>query len=239
MARLWPSSRLSFVISEAHRYSRYKRVLTRNENERRRITWNCIKLALFFGKTIEQIIEDCRTLESEIEVLRKLRHRNIVRYIGAQREKEGCPPVDVLNVFLEYVPGGSIHGLIQEIGCFDESLIRVYTKQILVGLDYLHGKNVVHRYMRNFRLLFVPLGVLCVECTSTSYSLLAANENRDIKGMNILVHEDGIVKLADFGASRTLESLHLKSNPESAEQNIQQSIRGTPQFMVCNYHNPE
>lgn len=50
-----------------------------------------------------------------------------------------------LSVYLEYVSGGSIHKLLQEYGPFAEPVIQNYTRQILSGLAYLHGRNTVHR----------------------------------------------------------------------------------------------
>lgn len=52
-----------------------------------------------------------------------------------------------LSVYLEYVSGGSIHKLLQEYGAFKEPVIRNYTRKILSGLAYLHGRNTVHRYL--------------------------------------------------------------------------------------------
>lgn len=52
---------------------------------------------------------------------------------------------DTLSVYLEYVSGGSIHKLLQEYGPFKEPVIQNYTRQIVSGLAYLHGRNTVHR----------------------------------------------------------------------------------------------
>jgi serine/threonine protein kinase len=54
---------------------------------------------------------------------------------------------ETLSVYLEYVSGGSIHKLLQEYGAFKEPVIQNYTRQIVSGLAYLHGRNTVHRYL--------------------------------------------------------------------------------------------
>lgn len=54
-----------------------------------------------------------------------------------------------LYIYLELVSGGSIYKLLREIGDgkLPEPVVRRYTRQILLGLEYLHGKNTVHRYI--------------------------------------------------------------------------------------------
>ncbi len=133
------------------------------------------------GKVSDQI----RSLESEVAVLRTLHHENIVRYLGTERTEE------YLNIFLEFVPGGSIANKLQTWGPLREDTIRVYAKQILHGLDYLHRQKIMHR---------------------------------DIKGANILVDNHGVIKLADFGASKKIEDL--------ATIGGSRSIRGTPNYMA-------
>jgi len=49
--------------------------------------------------------------------------------------------------------------------------------------------------------------------------------HRDIKGSNILVNDEGIVKLADFGASKKLKNL-------SSNMMMSLTVRGTPYFMA-------
>ena len=66
-------------------------------------------------------------LEHEVQMLRDLQHPNIVRYLGTDLNK------DTFCIFLEYVPGGRIHGLLRRFGRLDEAVIRVYTRQLLLG----------------------------------------------------------------------------------------------------------
>ncbi len=132
-------------------------------------------------------LEAVSALQREIEVMKLLQHENIVKYLGTETTD------DRLNIFLEYVSGGSIAQLISNFGALDEPVVRKYTRQIVVGLDFLHDKGIVH-------------------C--------------DIKGGNILVTEDGIIKLADFNSSKQL------GNIAGGGSNPLRSLLGTPQFMA-------
>lgn len=137
-------------------------------------------------------------LEKEIELLQNLKHDNIVEYLGYSNE-EGF-----LNIFLEYVPGGSISQMLSSYGPLEESLIRSFVKQILVGISYLHRKNVIHR---------------------------------DIKGANILIDTQGVVKITDFGISTKLSTKvrnqWMKKNPDESEENERKaSLQGSVYWMA-------
>ncbi|KAL6752624.1 kinase-like domain-containing protein [Haematococcus lacustris] len=94
-----------------------------------------------------RVAEHIKALEAEVAVLRQLNHRNIVRYLGTER----CD--DTLNIFLEFVPGGSIASLIDKFGPLQESVVRKYTQQILRGLEYLHQKKIMHRDIKGANIL--------------------------------------------------------------------------------------
>ncbi|EJU05610.1 kinase [Dacryopinax primogenitus] len=113
-------------------------------------------------------------LEREVEVLKTLQHVNIVQYLGKAFACLHCSASDekFFNVFLEYVPGGSIAKLLHNYGAFEEPLVRNFIGQVLTGLDYLHERGILH-------------------C--------------NIRGSNILVGNDGVVKISDFYASKQVK----------------------------------
>ncbi len=92
----------------------------------------------------EELVSD---VEHEVAMLRHLNHPNIVRYIGTSRQPH-C-----LDVFLEYVPGGSIAKLLKRFGRFSEGVTRVYTAQILAGVEYLHRHCIMHRDIKGANIL--------------------------------------------------------------------------------------
>ncbi len=117
-------------------------------------------------------------MENEIRILQELDSEFVVRYLGSDWSEEGGKRMR--NVFLEYMPGGSLSDLLKQFAGgaqqqqqpLDEQLIRSYTRSILQGIDYLHRRGIVH-------------------C--------------DIKGKNVLVGNAGSVKLADFGSAKHVE----------------------------------
>ena len=71
-----------------------------------------------------------------------LQHPHIVRMYGAIQEAAH------INVFVEWMAGGSIASLLDKHGVFTESVITRYLHQILLGLEYLHSNGVLHRDLK-------------------------------------------------------------------------------------------
>lgn len=86
-------------------------------------------------------------LAREIALLKDLQHPNIVQYLSSSKE-DNC-----FNIFLEYVPGGSVAAMLNNYGPLKEPLVRNFVRQILQGLAYLHGKNIIHRDIKGANVL--------------------------------------------------------------------------------------
>ncbi|XP_074275060.1 mitogen-activated protein kinase kinase kinase 17-like [Silene latifolia] len=87
-----------------------------------------------------------KSLEKEVLILSKLKNSPyIVQFIG--KEITYAPPNNerILNVFMEYMGGGTLFDVIDKFGGnLFEGVIRSYTRQLLLGLDYLHKNGIVH-----------------------------------------------------------------------------------------------
>lgn len=117
-----------------------------------------------------------RILFDEMEVMKHLRHRNIVKLYGAKTVTLDDGK-DQLQIFLEYCPGlencpGSLATVLRKCPeMFTIVVARKFLRQLLEGLKYLHLNRVIHR---------------------------------DLKPENILLSADGEAKLTDFGSSKNV-----------------------------------
>jgi serine/threonine protein kinase len=88
-------------------------------------------------------------LQDEITIYKELRHPHIVSYLGHE-----CTD-GTLNIYLEYVAGGSMSNILSEFGPLDDALLRTSALGLLEGLNYLHTREVpvVHRDIKGANIL--------------------------------------------------------------------------------------
>lgn len=108
-------------------------------------------------------------LKREISLLRDLRHPNIVQYLGCSSSTEH------LNIFLEYVPGGSVQTMLNSYGALPEPLVRSFVRQILTGLSYLHNRDIIHRDIKGANILVDNKGTIKISDFGISKKLEATN----------------------------------------------------------------
>ncbi|KAG6335627.1 hypothetical protein ID866_3463 [Astraeus odoratus] len=93
-------------------------------------------------------------IRDELSVMEMLHHPNVVEYYGIEVHR------DKVYIFEEYCQGGSLATLLEHGRIEDESIIQLYTMQMLEGLAYLHGKGVVHRDIKPDNILLDHRGVI-------------------------------------------------------------------------------
>ncbi|KAK9990072.1 hypothetical protein SO802_025057 [Lithocarpus litseifolius] len=105
-----------------------------------------------------------REFSQEVYIMRKVRHKNVVQFIGA------CTQPPNLCIVTEFMSRGSVYDFLHKHrGVFKlPSLLKVAI-DVSKGMNYLHQNNIIHR---------------------------------DLKTANLLMDENEIVKVADFGVAR-------------------------------------
>jgi len=119
---------------------------------------------------------DMEELEKEIDVLKALNHKNVIRLYDCFNNvqypglgKNSSTTVMVLELATE----GELFDFFMHTGKFEPDLARWFFKQMCDGLSYCHGKNIAHR---------------------------------DLKPENVLLGDNFLVKIVDFGFARPFKS---------------------------------
>ncbi|KAL6844430.1 hypothetical protein ACP4OV_026103 [Aristida adscensionis] len=117
--------------------------------------------------------EDLNIIMQEIDLLKNLNHKNIVKYLGSLKTKSH------LHIILEYVENGSLANIIKpnKFGPFPESLVAVYIAQVLEGLVYLHEQGVIHRDIKGANILTTKEGLVKLADFGVATKLTEADIN--------------------------------------------------------------
>jgi len=80
---------------------------------------------------------------AEVSILARLSHRNIISYHGSFVRPDAC------YILMEYAEAGDLehhlHDARKSGEAFSEEEVMGWATQILLGLDYLHSQNILHR----------------------------------------------------------------------------------------------
>ena len=117
--------------------------LGRNKKDGSQVAIKVIELPQIQGKS--------KTLLREIEIMRHLKHDNIVHLYDVQYEKmvrNGCGVR--LFIVMEYCERGDFSSLARPI---EEEKCRVYFREIVSGLYYLYKRGIVHRDIKPQNIL--------------------------------------------------------------------------------------
>ncbi|CCX13105.1 Similar to MAP kinase kinase kinase wis4; acc. no. O14299 [Pyronema omphalodes CBS 100304] len=145
-----------------------------------------------------QVIPQIATaIRDEMMVLELLDHPNIVQYFGIEVHR------DKVYLFMEFCSGGSLASLLEHGRIEDETVIMIYTLQMLEGLAYLHENNIVHRDIKP-----------------------------ESKNIDLLLDHNGIIKYVDFGAAKIIAKQgKTRNGGGGATRTNLNSMTGTPMYM--------
>jgi len=129
-----------------------------------RATGEKVAVKFIEKKFVDQ--EELKLLGREIDIMKKVQHRNVLRLIEIYETD------NALSLVMELVNGGELFYKIVDKGSYSEREARDIIRQLVEGVDYLHGKGIAHRDLK-------PENLLCSESD-----------------------EGVVIKIADFGLSK-------------------------------------
>ncbi|KAG6737656.1 hypothetical protein POTOM_059184 [Populus tomentosa] len=121
--------------------------------------------------------KDIHNLRQEIEILRKLKHENIIEMLDSfESPQEFCVVTEFAQTGqeLRFVDvQGELFEVLEDDKSLPEEQVQAIAKQLVRALHYLHSNRIIHR---------------------------------DMKPQNILIGAGSVVKLCDFGFARAMST---------------------------------
>ena len=96
--------------------------------------------------------QECRSLVKEIHLLVRLRSDTVVQYLSS-----GVAG-NFLVIVMECIGGGSLIGTMNLHNCIPRDALKMYVRDILLSLQYLHAKGIVHRDIKPHNVLLTESG---------------------------------------------------------------------------------
>jgi serine/threonine protein kinase len=96
-----------------------------------------------------------KSIISELRTLHDCEHPNILKSYGAFLTENG------VSIALEYMNAGCLATILNKVEKIPENILCMITKQLLVGLEYLHNNaKVIHRDIKPHNILLTTKGVV-------------------------------------------------------------------------------
>jgi len=95
----------------------------------------------------DSVGQDFNRLQTEMEILKKVQHPNIISL------KEIIDTKNCLFIVTELVTGGELFDKIVELGSYSEKDAAILVSKIVSAIHFLHGMGIVHRDLKPENLL--------------------------------------------------------------------------------------
>ncbi|CAG9462669.1 unnamed protein product [Pedinophyceae sp. YPF-701] len=112
------------------------------------------EVAVKILKDVHEDLAQYQEFLQEVYIMRKIRHKNVVQFIGA------CTRKPNLCIVFEFMSGGSLFEYVRSHGPLSPSQVLKVGLEVARGMDYLHRMRIVHRDLKAANLLLDEHGTV-------------------------------------------------------------------------------
>ncbi|XAR59287.1 Non-specific serine/threonine protein kinase [Bertholletia excelsa] len=189
-------------------------------------SWRGIKVAVKkFGEEVSADEEKVRAFRDELELLQKIRHPNVVQFLGAVTQSTP------MMIVTEYLPKGDLREFLNRKGALKIGTAIVFALDIARGMNYLHENKpeaIIHRDLEPSNILRDDSGHLKVADFGVSKLLKVT---RRVKEDRPLICQDTSCRYVAPEVFKN-EEYDTKVDVFSFALILQEMIEGHPPFHV-------
>ena len=111
------------------------------------LTGRVVAIKSFKKTPIEKFKHKMAKIQYETELMKRFNHKNITKILEVFNDEE------YMLIIMEYINGGNLFSFVKKRRKLSEKMAKFLFRQIILGIQHIHSKNVVHRDIKLENLL--------------------------------------------------------------------------------------
>ena len=194
------------------------------------LTGRVVAIKSFKKTPIEKLKHKMKKIQYETELMKRFNHKNITKILEVFNDEE------YMLIIMEYINGGNLFNFVKKRRKLSEKMAKFLFRQIILGIQHIHSKNVVHRdiklenilidFNNNVKICDFGIGkvldsedeLLYDKCGTPMYmapEIILANENNGYKGFPVDIWSSGITLYIMLSGSLPFNLKNKNNNNEN------------------------
>ena len=198
------------------------------------LTGRVVAIKSFKTTPIEKFRHKMKKIQYETELMKRFNHKNITKILEVFNDEE------YMLIIMEYINGGNLFSFVKKRRKLSEKMAKFLFRQIILGIQHIHSKNVVHRDIKlenilidfdnNVKICDFGIGkvlenedeLLYDKCGTPMYmapEIILANDDNGYKGFPVDIWSSGITLYIMLSGSLPFNIKNKNNNKEDMALN--------------------
>ena len=198
------------------------------------LTGRVVAIKSFKTTPIKKFQHRMKKIQYETELMKRFNHKNITKILEVFNDEE------YMLIIMEYINGGNLFSFVKKRRKLSEKMAKFLFRQIILGIQHIHSKNVVHRDIKlenilidfdnNVKICDFGIGkvlenedeLLYDKCGTPMYmapEIILANDDNGYKGFPVDIWSSGITLYIMLSGSLPFNITNKNNNKEDMALN--------------------
>ena len=198
------------------------------------LTGRVVAIKSFKTTPIKKFQHKMKKIQYETELMKRFNHKNITKILEVFNDEE------YMLIIMEYINGGNLFSFVKKRRKLSEKMAKFLFRQIILGIQHIHSKKVVHRDIKlenilidfdnNVKICDFGIGkvlenedeLLYDKCGTPMYmapEIILANDDNGYKGFPVDIWSSGITLYIMLSGSLPFNIKNKNNNKEDMALN--------------------